>query len=295
MPDIYTQQTRLLKSSLEGYRWFSNLWNVASSGKYKQINIEITGFMDANLSAVLGGLVTRMRSELYLDVNLIRPIGKDGSLWNVLQKNGFLESLHIDSRTRDTYGTTIPYDRYEPRFENNFMKSILTLESKQILPAMSEELKREFRKNLLEVFSNASIHSQTKYGIHVCGQHFPRQHQIEFTICDMGVGIRQHVNAKMGTGFTAAQAIVWVMDGRNTTKIGGPIPGGIGLKLLREFISHNQGKLQIISDAAYWELSNVGTRVVELPDIFPGTIVNLEIKSNAIDHKHYRLAQQVTQ
>jgi len=35
---------------------------------------------------------------------------------------------------------------------------------------------------------------------------------------------------------------------------GTTIPGGLGLKLLGEFINLNGGRLQIISDAGYWSL-----------------------------------------
>ena len=37
---------------------------------------------------------------------------------------------------------------------------------------------------------------------------------------------------------------MWATQGRNTTKRG-PIPGGLGLKLLTEFIKLNEGRLQI--------------------------------------------------
>ena len=40
-------------------------------------------------------------------------------------------------------------------------------------------------------------------------------------------------------------AIEWAMKGRNTTR-SGDVPGGLGLKILKEFIQLNGGRLSIV-------------------------------------------------
>lgn len=50
---------------------------------------------------------------------------------------------------------------------------------------------------------------------------------------------------------TAVQAIKWAVQDRHTTKIG--ITGGIGLAFLKEFVTKNCGKMQIISDDGFYE------------------------------------------
>ncbi len=68
------------------------------------------------------------------------------------------------------------------------------------------------------------------------------------------------------------------------------IPGGLGLKLIRQFVELNGGRLQIISDAGYGSFgaNDVEQRTFEAP--FPGTVVNIEI--NTADTSKYYLASE---
>ena len=95
---------------------------------------------------------------------------------------------------------------------------------------MSAGLFRKLQESLYEIFSNAVIHSETRLGIYACGQFFPNKHRLDFTIVDLGIGIRENVRRKAGLDLTAPLAIAWAMEGKNTTKRG-RIPGGLGLKL----------------------------------------------------------------
>jgi hypothetical protein len=82
------------------------------------------------------------------------------------------------------------------------------------------------------------------------------------------------------------------MEGQNTTKTG-PIPGGLGLKLLREFITLNKGCIQVVSDKGFWEQDsngNVITKAFSYP--FPGTVVNIEI--NTADKNTYALSSEIS-
>ncbi|MBI4025963.1 MAG: hypothetical protein HY360_13335 [Verrucomicrobia bacterium] len=88
----------------------------------------------------------------------------------------------------------------------------------------------------------------------------------------------------------ADQAIVWATERTHTTRKGN-VPGGLGLKLLREFIRLNEGKIQIVSDVGYWQQNGSDSRTAILPHAFPGTVVNIEI--NTADNRSYRLASEV--
>ena len=89
---------------------------------------------------------------------------------------------------------------------------------------------------------------------------------------------------------SAVEAINWAMKGRNTTKKG-PIPGGLGLKLLRDFIEINKGRIQIVSDLAYWEFTEGAVSTKEFSTPFTGTAVNIEI--NTADTQSYCLASEL--
>jgi hypothetical protein len=86
-------------------------------------------------------------------------------------------------------------------------------------------------------------------------------------------------------------AIEWATQGTNTTKRG-RIPGGLGLKLLSEFIRVNGGLLQIVSDTGYWRMVNGGIDKRPLQEAFPGTVVSIEI--NTSDVRSYCLGSEVS-
>jgi hypothetical protein len=76
-----------------------------------------------------------------------------------------------------------------------------------------------------------------------------------------------------------------LQEGHTTRK--GKIPGGLGLKMLREFITRNQGRIQIVSDRGYWQLDAGQETLTRMEHAFPGTVVNIEI--NTADQASYRL------
>ncbi len=72
---------------------------------------------------------------------------------------------------------------------------------------------------------------------------------------------------------------------------GGRKTWGFGLKLIRDFITKNKGRIIIVSDAGYWELraGRVSIRTFSRP--FPGTVVTFEI--NTADTSSYALAEEI--
>ena len=160
------------------------------------------------------------------------------------------------------------------------------------MPRISSGLLKKFRESIFEVFNNAVSHSGTKLGIFSCGQFFPKREKLDFTIVDLGVGIRENVNKYGGFELLSEEAIDWATQGRNTTKSGN-VPGGLGLKLLCEFIDLNGGRAQIVSDAGYWKREDKKTEKATLANNFPGTAVNVEIYT--ADTKSYIRKPKVTE
>jgi signal transduction histidine kinase len=147
------------------------------------------------------------------------------------------------------------------------------------IPTMSKALTKRFRQSLLEVFLNATIHSQSESGIFVCGQFYPQKHRMDFTIADAGVGIRENVRKYTGkTKLNSCNAIKWAMTEGNTTKTGNQ-PGGLGLKLIKDFIQMNKGKIQVVSRFGYYEFSANGESICKMNNDFPGTCINIEINT----------------
>lgn len=250
-----------------------------------EIDMEQVSWFDANMCAPFGAILYAVSRRL----NTVALSNISSSVEKILSKNRFLSHYGREIKP-DTYGTTIEYKRFEPkdnRYFNSYIEKYLIGKG---IPQMTPGLLKKFRESIFEIFSNAVIHSDTKQGIFSCGQFFPGKHRLDFSIADLGIGIRQNVKKKVGVDLKAEQAIVWALEGQNTTKTGS-IPGGLGLKLLRDFILMNEGRIQIISDMGYWELSGKKEDTKAFSQPFPGTIVNIEI--NTRDKKSYCLASEM--
>lgn len=250
-----------------------------------EIDMGTTVWFDADMCAVFGAILYRLGDNL----NTVNLVNIPSGVESLLSKNGFL-SHYGRLSIPDSWGTTISYQRFDvtdDRYFSGYIEAEFIPRSE--MPEMSKGLLKRCRESIFEIFSNAVLHSRTSMGIFSCGQFFPRKNRLDFTVADLGVGIRQNVSEYLRQDISADQAIVWATEENNTTK-GGPVPGRLGLKLLCEFVDLNGGRLQIASDYGYWRRSNRKSSSSQLGHLFPGTVVNLEI--NTADTHSYILPSE---
>lgn len=287
MIDSISLPIKPILSNETGYSQIAELATTLDSYEISSITLDmhLMNWCDGNMCAPLGAVLYRAGRDL----NGIELKDIPSSVEKLLCKNGFLTN-YGRARLTDTYGSTIQYQRFEPQDDRVFSYYLDEQLRNKAIPEMSAGLHKKFIEGLMEIFNNAVQHSETKMGIFVCGQYFHQQHRLDFTIADLGIGIRQNLLDKIGLKLNADQAIDWAVEGSHTTKRG-RIPGGLGLKLLRKFIQLNQGKMQIISDTGYWEQFSDGKiETALLSHRFPGTIVNIEI--NTSDQNAYCLSSE---
>jgi hypothetical protein len=252
-----------------------------------EIDMGTTSWFDADMCAAFGAVLYRLGENL----NTVSLSNIRTNVESILSKNGFL-SHYGREKIPDRWGTTIPYRRFDVKDDRYFAGYIENeLIRRSEMPVMSLGLLKKFRESIFEIFSNAVLHSRTEMGIFSCGQFFPARHRLDFAVADLGVGMRQNIKDNTGLDLSAEAAIHWATEGRNTTKRG-PVPGGLGLKLLGEFIDLNGGCIQIVSDAAYWRRENRITKTAPLSHPFPGTVVTVEI--NTADTNSYKLASELS-
>ncbi len=277
-----------VRSDINGYKRLAELAKFVSEIRFEEIVIDMqqVDWFAANMCAPFGAILYRASSNL----NKVRFFNIHDSILKILSKNGFL-SAYGREKIPDTYGTTIPYKRFEAKDERYFAEYIEQGLTGKDIPEMTPRLQKKFRESIHEIFSNAVIHSKTELGIFTCGQYYPKMKTLDFTIADNGVGIRANVAQKINKDIGDAEAIQWAVEPGNTTKTG-RIPGGLGLKLLREFIAINKGKIEIISNTGYWMQKGdvVTINVLEIP--LPGTVVNIKI--NTADVTSYSLTAEVS-
>ena len=233
-----------VRSDYMGFKRLIELAHATNDLSFDELVLDMSRvkWFDANMSAPLGALLYHIGRQ----VNSVQVINICPSVKRILQKNGFL-SNYGQEKVQDTHETTIDYQRFEAKDDRFFGSYIEKHFVGKGLPCMSTGLHKKFRESIFEIFSNAVIHSRTHLGIFACGQFFPTKNLLNFSIVDLGIGIRQNIKDKLDLDLSAEQAIKWATEDDNTTKTGS-VPGGLGLKLLREFIIQNKGCIQIVSD-----------------------------------------------
>ena len=277
---------RPIHSDFDGFAQLTELHAKVRDVLFETVEIGMEGatWFDANMCAPFGAVLYKTSRDL----NTVRLQNLTPSVKNILAKNGFLMNYGV-AKSADVFRTTIEYKRFEAKDERYFAAYIEQHLVGKGMPKMSIGVQKRFRESIFEILSNAVIHAETKLGIFACGQYFPTSRRLDFSIADLGIGMRENIKKARGLDLTPEAAIKWATEGSNTTKTG-RIPGGLGLKLLRDFVTLNKGRIQIVSDAGYWELANgvVTTKAFQQP--FPGTVVNLEI--NAADRQSYCLQSE---
>jgi hypothetical protein len=250
------------------------------------IDFSNTTWFDADMCAAFGAILYRMGQNINtVTLNAFRP-----AIEKILSKNGFL-SFYGGKKIPDQWGTTIPFMRFDAKDDRYFADYVeKELIRRSEIPVMSPGLQKKFKESIFEIFSNAVLHSNTQLGIFSCGQFYPGRHRLDFSVADLGVGMKQRIFDNVGLNLSPEEAILWATEGSNTTKRG-RVPGGLGLKILNEFIDMNGGCIQIVSDAGYWRRENRINSIERLNHAFPGTVVMIEI--NTADTNSYKLASEL--
>jgi len=274
-----TQLTNI-NNTFESYQKLINLYQEHKNKDFSTIQIELRQWFAANMSATLGAVL-----DIFVNnINTIKFDFNDPSIERILLKNDFLSYFGY-SRIIDNHHTTIRFLKLKPtdgKYFNNYVVDELI--GRAELPHMSVLVKEKVAEAIYEIFVNAQIHSSSA-NIYTCGQFYPRDNKIEFTIVDTGIGFKKKVNDRFNSSLSSVQAIKWAIQDKNTTKVG--ITGGIGLALLKEFIEKNRGKIQIISDDGFYQFDLQGEIGRFFNGAFPGTIVNLQFRTD--DNSSYVL------
>lgn len=192
-------------------------------------------------------------------------------------KNWFFHRLGISVRPEGVPATCIPFEHFQTSEIDRFYDYLdLYLEGKG-LPPLDSTFSLQLLQCLGEVFVNTETHSDSALGVFVCGQHYPAQQRLVLTIADAGITIPECIAKRFGKQPSPVLDLQWAMEKGHTTKKN--TPGGIGLKLLRDFAREQHGAVWIASGGAFWCMESGVETTTKLDDPFPGTVVTLQIST----------------
>jgi hypothetical protein len=190
-----------------GFEALVRLHAALESARFTNLEIDMTGvgWFDADMCALFGAILYRLGAQ----GNGIALTNLQPGVEKILTKNGFL-THYGRAPLRDSYRTTVPYQRFDVKDDRFFAAYVESkFVSRMEMPKMSAALMKRFRESVFEIFSNAVIHSQTTQGIFSCGQLFPTRKTLDFSVADLGIGIRRNVKDHTGQDLQAHEAIAW--------------------------------------------------------------------------------------
>lgn len=271
-----------MSSNAAGFAQIAELYDFASraSGEVVAVNCNAVRWIDANMAAALGACMLKLRRQ---DRRILKFVKLRQDIKVLLEDAG----LFMGGRPRNS---NIPLRLFERGQSRKFAGYTHDHLLNKPIPLMTDAVRGKVLEGIDEIFQNFEIHSRSDLGLYAAGQLYPRKNRLEFSLADMGVGIPFNVAAALKRPMRPEVAIDWAMSGRNTTRQL-DVPGGLGLKLLREFISLNGGSLSVISGGGYWSLTSSGILRSSLPLPVLGTIVNISV--NTADTNSYQLDDEI--
>lgn len=283
-----------LQTSHSSHQKLADLYHNIHNFKGSTLLLDFKGvtFISANQFSVLGCIISGFHLK-NPDVE-IRIGNISSKLAAIMKVNGFGKHLSYDSLP-DKNNTAIPYKIFDVSEIDKFEKYItISIFNRDDLPKMSSGVRDCMIDNILEIFNNVKEHTHSKK-LYTCGQFFPSKGLLYFTITDSGETIPYNVeNYCQKYNINLAEfesSLAWAMQSGNSTRQSGS-PGGLGLFLLSDFISLNQGELYIVSGCETFEQTKRGKRYQQLSSPFPGTIVTMAF--NLSDSSSYCLASEKT-
>lgn len=149
----------------------------------------------------------------------------------------------------------------------------------------SDDLAGAIIGNIWELFANSLEHARSPVGLSVSGQHYPSKKQLTLALTDLGVSIPGNVKRHLDESELSTEtAFKWAMTRGNSTREGQP--GGLGLDMLKEFITVNNAEMSIYSSDGYFRWHGGGEEFGKMPSMLRGTIINLTLNC---DGRHYKL------
>jgi hypothetical protein len=276
-----------INDATDDFNTLFSIWDTCQKLQHYTLNFSKCNFLRQNAVAFLGGLIsyTKLQGKaVTLDIDTLIP-----ALRANLEQNGFLFALGFAVSPWD--GNSIPYREDQ---NPNYRQISQYLRERWIGKGwihIHPDLVQIIVSNVLEIYINAFTHGYSPNGVYSCGQNYPALGKLKITVVDFGIGIPQSIRDYLkliGEPITMSddKTLQLAFQEGFSTK---PELGGMGLKLLKEFIQLNKGRLDIYSHYGHAIIDGSGERYEIIDSFFRGTAVNISINR---DQKFYYLQQK---
>ncbi|NVM66886.1 hypothetical protein FHW88_005204 [Mucilaginibacter sp. SG538B] len=270
-----------IRTNASGNQALTNFYHFCCGYTNVWITIDWSGlnYMDANLSAVILAMVHKLKKERGLKFYLNYEDLKGGM--NIFWRNGLAHYIfNTGKQASDERDSTIPIKAFKIADVDSFTDYI---EKKLLKHRGVEDVKfgdkEKVKNSYFEIFNNIEIHAQTAMPIFACGQLFPQQNKLIFTLVDLGVGFLKNIREFTNTTDkinTAADAISWAIKGHSTKT---EAAGGTGLKKILFYCMKNNGHFHIVSDDCYWQYDGAISNT-KIANPFVGATIHLIFSYN---------------
>lgn len=283
--NVHLGQDRIYTDSV-GVKQLLNFYDECKQYSNSTIHIVLDNVLwfDGNLCALLGALVYRLKQEnnLKFSINAAQVIKH----CDILFHNDFLPVEQNFEYYKKR--SAIPFKGFYPKQKDEFTDYMDNeVLSHSAMPPFSDEVKEKLIDDLIEIYGNIDKHAETEDPFFVCGQYYPKQEIIKFTICDLGVGFYKKIKQQKPDLINShGDAILWAVDGNSTKP---DAPGGKGLKNLHQYLSDNRGGIQIYTGDCNWCSKTMAQNIpikpqgiTQLKKNFRGSSISLEFNKKTL-------------
>lgn len=249
-------------------------------------------FLRPNAVAFLGGMARLIESKgrtVRFDFNTAPD-----KVLTILRQNDFAHCFGHQGFSGP--GRSVPYreDRTDLNHQKDLKDDIINYLSNEWLGRgwvhISPRLRNAIVGVVWEIYDNAFEHANSSIGLYSCGQHFPRLRILQLSVADFGIGIPENVRRYFHVSLPSSHCLRWAFQEGASTKTQGTTRG-LGLKLLKDFVNLNHGRLEIYSQDGYALIRDRKERFHNIKNSLQGTIVNITLRC---DESYYRFADETS-
>lgn len=237
------------------------------------LDLSNTKFFSTNLLAVMGfwfGRAEKSNQDLHVVLPNKKVFSGEKSIQAIFNffatdKRAFFKPRQIsEEKTRETEDILLKYLKNLKLLEYDLVKTIIS-----------------------EIFVNIKMHTEQQVGF-FSGDYSVQNNEIVISIVNEEYSIPDQLRIKRGMIFGEdIEAIIWTLKKSNSTRDKSE-SGGLGLYLLRKYISQIGGKVSIVSGTSYIELdescyneNNENEIIINdyylLDEKFNGTMITLHV------------------